>query len=330
MRRSLCALIIATARLAAFAAVSLSISSASADEPIRWKFKVGDKFDYYVILDVNMTAGSDETTAAMRQELDMTWEVQGVDLDSGEAIIRQKFERIKTKLTSPKKTIDYDSKSEDPPSDSASRLAPVYKALIQNEVEITMTARGEVKDVKIPDEVLAALKSSPGAAELGEMTTAEGFKKMVTQGLMPLPKDAPKAGETWSSKLETENLKGGKQVIETIYRYDGTKDIDGVTYAVIKPEQKFSFVPPPENTAGPDSPPPKITVADQSSDGEVLFNLDAGRLHSMTVDNSVTVDTTSAGKSIRPKIEQKIVLKLSPFVEKKSDDATKADPNKPK
>jgi hypothetical protein len=182
-----------------------------------------------------------------------------------------------------------------------------------------------VKDVKIPDEVLAALKSSPGATELGEMTTAEGFKKMVTQGLMQLPMDPPKSGQTWTSKLETDNPRGGKQIIETTYRYDGTKDVNGTTFAVIKPQQKFEFVAPAEDPAAPAPQGPKIKVVEQNSEGEVLFNIKAGRLHSMTVDNKLTVDTTAGGNPIQPKIQQKIVLKLSPLADKKAEDSKKSE-----
>ena len=33
----------------------------------------------------------------------------------------------------------------------------------------------------------------------------------------------------------------GKQTVETTYRYEGTKDIEGTKYAVIKPELKMNF-----------------------------------------------------------------------------------------
>jgi hypothetical protein len=325
MRRLTTSYAASRTRLAVLALLAPIAPNTFADEPLRWRFNVGDKFDYTVVLDVNMTAGNDNIEATMHQELDMTWDVLGVDMDSGEAVIRQKFDRIKMKLSSPKKSVEYDSKSEEPPSDAASRLAPVYKAMIQNDVEITMTARGEVKDVKIPEEVVAALKSSPGAAELGEMTTAEGFKKMVTQGLMPLPKDPPKPGQKWTSKLETDNPKGGTQVIETTYLYDGTKEIDGKSFAVIKPQQKFDFIPPAENAADPARQVASIKVVEQSSEGEVLFNIGDGRLYSMSVDNKLTVDTVANGNPIQPKIEQKIVLKLVPLTNKKGEDSKKSD-----
>jgi hypothetical protein len=326
MRRLTNCIAVTITHLAALTTLASIVPNACADEPLRWKFQVGDKFDYSVVLDVNMTAGNNESTATMHQELDMTWDVQGVDADSGEAVIRQKFDRIKMKLTLPKRSIDYDSKSEKPPSDAAARIAPVYKAIAEGDIEITMTARGEVRDVKIPDEVVAALKSSPGAAELGEMTTAEGFKKMVTQGLLLLPKDPPKPGQKWTSKLETDNPKGGKQIIETTYIYEGTKDVDGTTYAVIKPQQRFDFVAPPENDSAPAPQRASIKVVEQSSEGEVLFNVEAGRLHSMTVDNKVTVETSADDKPIQPKIEQKIVLKLAPVDKKKSDEPKPPEP----
>jgi hypothetical protein len=201
--------------------------------------------------------------------------------------------------------------------------------MITNDIEITMTSGGDVKDVKIPDEVLAALRSSPGASELGEMATAEGFKKMVTQGLMPLPKD-PKPGQKWMSKLESDIPKGGKQIIETTYIYEGAKEIDGTRFAVIKQVQKFDSLPPPEGATAATGQAANMKVVEQSSDGEVLFNIEAGRLHSMSVHNDITVDAIANGKPIQPKIEQKIVLRLVPLAEKKSDEAKQSESPEPK
>jgi hypothetical protein len=249
----------------------------------------------------------------------MNWDVQGVDAKTGEAVIRQKFDRIKTKYNTPQRSFEYDSKSEEAPPDAAAQLARAFKAITAGEIEITMTARGDIKSKKIPDELLAALKSVPGDSQLGDMVSAEGFQTMVAHALLTLPEKVLKEGETWKTELETENKKVGKQATETVYRYHGTKDVDGTTFAVIKPEQRFGFREAPQQAA-------PTEVVEQHSDGEILFNIDKGYLASMTVDNSMTINTATAdGKPIRPKIEQKIVLKLTPVSDKKADEAKKAE-----
>jgi hypothetical protein len=277
-----------------------AVSNASAQEPLRWKFDVGQKLNYNMVQD--MTIGSaggplGAQNVSMRQEMDMTWEVQGVN-DDGEAVIQQKFERVKMNMTLPVGVIEYDSKSEAAPVGAAAMLAPMYKTLTEAEFELTMTARGEIKDVKIPDEVLAALKNSPGAAAMGDMATPEGFKKMISQGALVLPESAPKPGDSWSTKVEMNNPTGGKQVIETTYRYEGTKDVDDVTFAVFRPSLKMSF-------EGTD----QAKIKEQNSSGEVLFNVEAGRLHSSKLEQKVSIEQALG---IQTKIDQTIAVTVTP------------------
>lgn len=315
------------------AIVSLSVAAGrlrAADEPLRWKFKVGEKLDYNMVQEMNMSAagaaGNMNTT--MRQEMNMTWDVQGVDEKTGEAVIKQKFDRVKLKMVGPLGGFEYDSKSEAAPTGLGAMIAPAYKAMTQSDFEFTMTARGEVKDVKVPEEFLTALKALPGAASLGEMTTPEGFKKMISQSPLLLPEKAPTKDETWSTKVESNNAVVGKQTVETMYRYDGTRDIDGTTYAVIKPQLKMEFEKKPDS---PETPPaegeakqpatPKISmkIAEQSSDGEVLFDIAKGRLSSTTLNQKVTIDATVGGQAMQQKIDQKIELKVTPSGEKKDE-----------
>jgi hypothetical protein len=267
----------------------------------------------------------------MRQEMNMTWDVQGVDEKSGEAVIRQKFDQIKMKMNTPVGGFEYDSKSEEAPSGLGAMIAPMYKAMTEGEFEITMTARGEVKDVKIPEQVLNALKNSPGAAAMGDIASADGFKKMISQGALVLPNDAPKKGESWTTKVEMKNPAVGKQTVETTYTYEGTKDVDGTTFAVIRPQLKMDFENKPAD-AQPDQPQQpapqqqlQMKIKEQSSDGEVLFNIKAGRLQSTTLKQNVAIDATVAGKPIQQKIDQKIDVTVSPAGAKESSEPKKTD-----
>lgn len=308
-----------------------------ADEPLRWKFEVGEKLDYNMIQQMNMSAAGGpvgQMNTTMRQEMNMTWDVQGVN-EKGDAVIKQKFDRVKMKMTTPTTPVgdfEYDSKSEAAPTGLAALIAPMYKAMTQGEFEITMTSRGEVTDVKVPEEVLAALKASPGAAAMGDIATADGFKKMISQGALVLPEKSPQPGETWKTRVDMNNPAVGKQSVETTYTYEGTKEIDGTTYAVIKPQLKMEFetkkaaAPEPGQ---PQQPAPQqqlqMTIADQSSDGEVLFNIAKGRLHSTTLQQKVTIDATVGGQKLQQKIDQKIDVKVMPSGEKKAEEPKKPE-----
>jgi hypothetical protein len=310
--------LLALAAVVAVFVSSLFAAKSQADQPLRWKFEIGEKLDYNMTQEMNMSAEGGpvgQMTTTMRQEMDMTWDVQGVNKETGEAVIKQKFDRVRMKMMTPYGGFEYDSKSDAAPTGLAAMIAPMYKAMTNGEFEITMTARGEVKDVKIPDDVIAALKAAPGAAAMGDIASADGFKKMISQGALVLPEAVPKKDDKWSTKVEMNNPAIGKQTVETTYTFDGIKDIDGTKYAVIKPQLRMEFEKKEGAKQGL-----SMKIADQSSDGEVLFNIDKGRLSSTKLNQKVSIDATVNGQSMKQKIEQKIDVKVSPAGEKKSDD----------
>jgi hypothetical protein len=291
--------------LASSAVAALVCLSAvcQADEPIRWKFTVGEKLDYNITQDMdmamNMAAGGKLNSNA-HQVMDMTWDVQGVN-DQGEAVIEIKFDRIQMKVTGPM-SADYDSSKDEPPTGMAATIAPLFKAMTKSPFEATMTSRGEIKDLKVPPDVLEALKNNPGAAQMGDLATPDGFQKIM-QGAFTLPEKAPEKGEHWSSTVPINNPIGGKQTIETSYTYDGTKDVKGETFAIFRPEIKMTV----EGT-----PQMKMNVKNQESAGELLFNEKAGRLDSMTLVRDVTLEVTVANQNLQQEIKQNIQVKLEP------------------
>ena len=239
----------------------------------------------------------------VNQEMEMIWDVVDVN-PQGDAVVHQKFDRVRTKMNMPQiGAIEYDSASEQPPVGLAAMLAPVYKAMTDAEFELTMTSRGEIKDVKIPQRLLEALTKSPNAAALGDLATPDGFKKMMSQSALVLPENAPQVGEQSSTKVELNTPMGGKQIVETTYRYDGTKDVDGVTCAVFQPNMKMSYEG--ENQ-------PKIKA--QESEGEILFNGEAGRLNSSKLSQKLTMEQAGG---VQMQIDQTITVEVKPADEKR-------------
>ena len=185
----------------------------------------------------------------------------------------------------------------------AATIAPMYEAMMQGQVDVTMTPRGEVTDVSIPDQVTAALKSVPGAAGMDDAATTEGFKKMFTQGAMTLPESAPTAGEKWSTNVQMNSPMMGKMVVDTTYEYQGTKDVDGATCAVIAPTLTTKFE---GNATIP------MTIKDQSSSGQILFNEDLGRLQSSLIKQNMTLGATIQNQTIQQTIDQTTNVTLTP------------------
>ena len=79
-------------------------STSLADEPLRWKFTAGEKLDYQMTQDMNMSinAGpSGELVTTAGQTMSITWNVKGVD-EKGVALIEQTIDRIQIKMTAPR------------------------------------------------------------------------------------------------------------------------------------------------------------------------------------------------------------------------------------
>lgn len=307
VRRVLCA-------LAALLFCVLSTVTSHADEPLRWKFKAGDKFDYTMAQDMNMNmdagpAGKLATTA--QQNMEMNWAIQTVNPD-GSAVIKQSIDRIRVKMTAPGgQGFDYDSDSKEPAVGMAAMVAPTFEAMTAGSFEFTMSPRGDVSDVKVSPELLEAVKNAPGNQGSTDEKAAEQFKQMVSQVAFVLPEKAPTAGEQWTTKIALNNPAAGNQSVETTYKFVGTREVDGTTFAVIEPSMKMEL-------AG--NPAMEMKMKEQKTEGEVLFNVEDGRLHSMKINQDITLDIVAGGQTIPGTIDQKIEVNVTPAA---ADDTTK-------
>ena len=327
--------------LVAFLAVGSAVATGvHAEDALRWKFKVGEKLDYNIAQEMEMAFSGGPYPVPlkvnMHQNMTLKWEVLGVDEKSGEAVIRQKFDHVVMKVTSPYGAFEYDSKSEKPPTGQAATAAQMYKPMLEGDFELTMTARGQIKNVKIPEEVLTTLKNSPVAAQMGDIATPEGFKKMMSQGALVLPNDPPKKGETWTTKADVKSPDAAKQDIETIYlyRYEGVKDVMGTTYAVIKPQLKMELAAlaagaNDQSKTEQEKKAPQAKTTEQSSDGEVLFDIGAGRLHSSSLKVHVVMLGGSGAQAVEQTMDQTIDVTVTPSGEKKAEPKKAAETKKP-
>jgi hypothetical protein len=291
---------------ALIAAVECLNSSAPAAEPFRWRFEVGEKLHYNITQDLAMTINAGQggpIATSFQQRLQLTWEVQSVD-GNGDASIRQTVDRIKLQINGPGYTAQYDSSSDDPPEGLAAMIAPMFDAMTAEAFELTMTDRGEIRDVKVPENVLEAIKGIPGVAAMGDMTTSEGFQRMLMQAALVLPDEPPTVGESWSTTNEMDSpTPGGKVNVETTYTYEGTRDVDGVTMAVFRPTLTMGFAG--ENSA-------QMRVVEERTDGEMLFNQAAGRLDSIHMQQMTKLEMTIGDQKIEQQIDQLIEAVVTP------------------
>jgi hypothetical protein len=286
-----------------FLLLLVTAAQVAAQEPIRWKFKPGQKLSYGIVQEMSITGGNErgDVNNDSHQQLDVTWEIDAVDAEES-ANAKLRFDRIRTKMTLPIGGLEYDSAADGPAVGMAAVNAPLYQALIKAPVGVQLSADGRVTSVTLPEEVQQTLKRIPTSSTIGDLAKPERFQALFLSGFPTLPPEKlPSSGYQWQIKSTASLLEGESQTIESNYAYEGTRDVDGKHLAVIRQTRTINF-------GGGDSP--SRTVKEQSSESEILFDTNAGRLESSMLKHRLTIEIKLGAITGEQRVEQSIQVKL--------------------
>ena len=277
---------------------------ASAQDLLRYKFQTGDKLPYALEqkMTMNMMVNGNAVHMDMTQLMDMTWNIKAVDKE-GSAKMSQTFDRVRLTMDSPGGKMQFDSKEgKAPDGPGGASIAELYKGLIGAEISFSMNSRGEISDVEVPTKLTEAMKNSPAAAGAGDMFTAEGMKRMISQSGLTLPEKAATKGESWDTKAEIKALFGKMLIVKKV-TYEGSATKDGVKAA------EFEIKP---NVAIEGDPNAAISAALKSQDtsGKAYFDLTTGRLLECNVTQIMELELKTMGQTIEQKINQTVKMKL--------------------
>jgi len=282
---------------------------ATAAEPLLWKFVEGDSYNYQMIQDMKTTMNlgpGGETTSAVKQTIDMVWNVDSVD-DNGTAVLTQSINRVQLDITAPGQgDVHFDTDSEEPAQGFAAMLVPSLMAMTKNPLKVTMTSRGEITAVEVPAALLEAMSQGPGGALLGSFATEDGFKDVLAQSSLTLPPaDQLVEGHQWSTAFVMENPVAGRILTQTTYEYQGPRDVAG--------QQMEVFVPTVATRFGEENLPngASLRVKDQETTGEILFNRSAGLLDSTSIHQRMDLRITVGGNVVNQHIDQTIKFRMT-------------------
>jgi hypothetical protein len=274
-----------------------------AQEPLRWKFQPGLRLRYEIVQEFSASAepAADGLTNQSRQQLDVSWEISQVD-DDGTARVNLKFDRIRTKMTLPIGGLDYDSASDGPAIGMAAINAPLYQALTKTPVHLQLAADGRVTSVGLSEDTQAVLKRMPTSEAIGDFTRPERFQTLFLTGFPQLPPEkSPTPGDKWQAKSSAPLPGGETQTVESNYTYDGLREVNGTSLAVIRLLRTVSI--------GNGNSPTR-SIKEQASESEFLFDTAAGRLHSSMLKHHMTIAVKERGIAGVQKVEQSIQVKL--------------------
>ena len=273
-----------------------------ADEaPLPWKFQVGDEHRYRMTqqLDMSMVhlATDRQTDSGVGQILDMTWKIAQVD-DHGTATILLQVDRVQLDIQAPgEQEMHFDSQDKKGPTGFAAMMAPLAKTLTQEPIQLTMTPRGEVKQLKTPTALSAAKQKNPKANLIGEMFLNESFKNMIQRSSVNLPENKTlQPGLEWTTKSQTTNAQLGEIKVLATYGYQGTREVREQQFEVFNIGLEMDFSVPPGSN--------ELEVVQQESSGEILFSREQGRLESSQIKQNLQLNIASGEHQLTQTVNQ--------------------------
>jgi hypothetical protein len=279
-------------------AFEVAVATGTAQEPLRWKFAADEWLETSIAQEMRLELDGPASKLATvaREELDITWRVRSVTL-TRDAELVGKCDRVQASLAdADEEGLQYDSASDEPAAGLAAMMAPLYEAILAGEFELTISPRGEVRDLRIPDDVAEQIRSSPGADATGPDAAVDAFSALVVAWVIELPAEPPASGQTWSTRVPVQVPDSTSATMVTEYRYDGTRDIGGRTLAVLRPTMILEVA-----SADGSSP----TVKDEHTSGAALFDIAAGRLDSLNIEHRATRGIAAEGQMREGTIEQR-------------------------
>lgn len=278
---------------------------AKAEKLLRWKLKKGDAFEVIMTQDVNekMNMEGDDFEVTQRVSMYLTWKV--VDIDDESVIsLSQKLDRVVIELTVPNVgVVRIDTESKEDGEVIAQKMLAVIRPMINAEVTQTMNDRGEILDVKIPDEALAGLKQNK---LMKDFFSGDAFKEMMRKAPPALPEQAVTPGFPWKRVSKVKSPAGEMQMTND-FTYEGEVEKDGRKLDKITANIVMEFQDGDDNQLQS-----TVTVTDQENKGAIYFDANAGHVVESEIEQRMSMKLVVAGKSIDQKIVNTTVMKITP------------------
>jgi Family of unknown function (DUF6263) len=270
-------------------------------QTMRFQFKEKDKLAYSIEQKTKSTIElmGAKVDSDINASMTLQWEVLKVDRE-GNAQIKVKMTRSKLAMDSIIGRAEVDSESKDAPGDAIGKmLAPMNKAIAAMEITATMLPTGELKDVKVSEATVKAMKAIPGAEQFGDLAHPDNFKDMISN--IVFPTEAIAKGKSWKTKTETTSPEG-KVKTETVFTLEETIDQDGTKLEKISLKPKIEVEPAPKAM---------MKVKSVEASGHILFDNKTGQLVESTVSQTKVGKVNAMGLTLDNTSVQTTTIRLT-------------------
>ncbi len=174
---------------------------------LEWRLVEGQTYESRLVQTSEVTSQVEERKRTVNNELELILDWSVISANETEFKIMQTISalRVVTKSETTGKLLELDTRK---PEAAATRLEKDLMKqilpLIGAEFLVTMSRRGEILDVEVPETSLKELRKVPGSLQLRSLLTPEGIKDFYGQSIIILPDEAVSDGFEWKT---TEQLK---------------------------------------------------------------------------------------------------------------------------
>jgi hypothetical protein len=298
--------------LPALVIAALIAPEARAEARLRWNFVRGKEYHYTLTqktTSVISPAGpkpSDDTQAqtiksTLNMVFDMTFTPKEIARD-GSASLVLSFDRIRMDLAHPLGKLDFDSASGRTPEGPM----VVLQTMIGTPIELRMSTRGEVLDVKVPAKIGAALRAAgPGSQGTANLATAEGLKNMLGQTFPVFPEETIDPGKQWGSADPITSSSEGTVASSRTYTYKGPTQQGGKAVEEIDVALKTSI----KASAKSDVP---VKLRLQEGKGAYHFDNADGSLQGVDLSDRMQLTAIVKGREILRDTEATSTMRAGP------------------
>ncbi len=272
---------------------------------LRWKLRAGDDLKLQITQTNTMETLVKDRPLVMvvQMAMELAWHVDRVESD-GTARVAQLFTRVLVKTSGQEaKSVQYDSSSASAPPLEMQELAQAVRRLLGTQCQVTLSARGEITDVKPAPETDSLLRHAPGAAGLLRLLTKAGINQTLRPALGLLPQSPVASGNTWHDTFAID-APAGKIRLATTYTYQGPERLQD------RSVERIGVAT--EVTAAPEESRPGETAAPvrQQYNGTLFFDASLGQLVQSELQQTALSEAAYHDKTVQLKASNTVVLRI--------------------
>lgn len=273
--------------VAACLLISQTAQAKDGAETLAWRFETGQALGVKLNQNLNTTVkvlGNDLKTV-IDSTLRFTWKVTDVDA-SGNADVVVTLDRVQIKMDSPQfGKGEVDSQESKQLSGLSAQLASLYKPLLGVEMTQKISAQGKVTDLVIPEDVANELKKAALPGIPGATATIAALNSTLPE----FPAEPLGPDKSWKSESTVESAPGISAVMNNTYTYRGIRQVKSRNLHKIDLNIDLKM----ETDGGPE-----IEVVEQSTDGTMYFDSEAGRLVGTNTKQNAEIKIKISGQEV--------------------------------